>query len=276
MADWQIVGLMTLSGVLGGVAGEILTDTTEAGYKRWAKGALLGVVAALVVPLFLTSVSSELLAHAFDSSTTPKLLVLCAYCLLAATGARRFITALSDNLLRKQLDEAVARNHELEHQTESLRTEAEETLKDVTSGLTVVATPTAPNNLDDDVGTVVDVQPGPDADDPWKDQFGGKSRDRGRKLTARIRRVPQDDKLRLVTIVVSTDGSAPLDGNVVFYLHPTFDPHIRTVHVSNGEARLNLVCWGAFTLGALADQGKTKLELDLQEHPEADEPWKSR
>lgn len=69
---------------------------------------------------------------------------------------------------------------------------------------------------------------------------------------------------RWVEITVkSTDPARPLTGTVVFYLHPTYAPPTCDVPVVNGEATLKLQAWGAFTLGAVADAGSTRLELDL-------------
>ena len=50
---------------------------------------------------------------------------------------------------------------------------------------------------------------------------------------------------------------------VVFFLHPIFTPASQTVMPVNGEAKLTLHAWGAFTVGALADGGRVRLELDL-------------
>jgi hypothetical protein len=39
---------------------------------------------------------------------------------------------------------------------------------------------------------------------------------------------------------------------------------------------LKLTAWGAFTVGVLADEGRTKLELDLSELEDAPEDFRSR
>jgi len=53
---------------------------------------------------------------------------------------------------------------------------------------------------------------------------------------------------------------------VEFHLHETFPQPVQVVKPSGGEARLTVLAWGAFTVGAVADQGKTLLELDLSEN----------
>jgi hypothetical protein len=57
-------------------------------------------------------------------------------------------------------------------------------------------------------------------------------------------------------------GNPPLVGKVRFHLHDTFTPDVEEVEVENGVARLTIVAYGAFTVGAELDDG-TKLELDL-------------
>jgi hypothetical protein len=66
--------------------------------------------------------------------------------------------------------------------------------------------------------------------------------------------------------VVAQGGARPLTGTVTFYLHDTFDQPVQRVKVNkNGVARLVVYAYGAFTVGAVADGGKTLLELDLAE-----------
>lgn len=59
----------------------------------------------------------------------------------------------------------------------------------------------------------------------------------------------------------------PLEGAVRFFLHPTFTPETVEVAAERGVARLPLHAYGAFTVGATADDGFTCLELDLAADP---------
>ncbi|QND24515.1 hypothetical protein HB774_34575 (plasmid) [Rhizobium leguminosarum bv. viciae] len=64
-------------------------------------------------------------------------------------------------------------------------------------------------------------------------------------------------------LVDQTDAK-PLEGDVTFYLHPTFAEPVYVVRATNGRAILEEChAYGAFTVGISANQGKTKLELDL-------------
>ena len=69
---------------------------------------------------------------------------------------------------------------------------------------------------------------------------------------------------------------SPLRGDVTFFLHPTFQPDHRRVRATDGAARLNLRGWGASTVGAVCDDGQTKLELDLAEQEGLDPVFQSR
>ena len=65
-------------------------------------------------------------------------------------------------------------------------------------------------------------------------------------------------------------------GSVQFFLHDTFANSKPVVAVGpNGVAELTLDAWGAFTVGAIADFGLTRLELDLAELDEAPSSFKS-
>jgi hypothetical protein len=63
--------------------------------------------------------------------------------------------------------------------------------------------------------------------------------------------------------VTSTNAGAVLTGTVRFHLHPTFVPSKRDVVAVNNEAVLNLIAYGAFTVGAELFDPKIVLELDL-------------
>ena len=64
---------------------------------------------------------------------------------------------------------------------------------------------------------------------------------------------------------------------VQFFLHDTFRNQRPVVTVgSDGVAELKLRAWGAFTVGALADEGQTKLELNLEELETAPQEFRDR
>lgn len=105
--------------------------------------------------------------------------------------------------------------------------------------------------------------------DPHKGFAQGLAEANDRRLTATItpvRGVPGMHRVHLQ--VVPTQPTRPLREPVIFHLHPTFDLEQVVVEPDiDGTARYDLLSWGAFTVGAETDRGRTRLELDLCEVP---------
>jgi hypothetical protein len=123
-----------------------------------------------------------------------------------------------------------------------------------------------------------DIDPQATAD-PWKGRFGGKSVSNDRRLEAEVKPILGSAGLFAIRLTVSSlhPETNPLRGAVQFFLHPTFHNDKPVVTVGpTGVAELNLRAWGAFTVGAVADDGKTKLELDLSELETAPAEFRSR
>lgn len=113
------------------------------------------------------------------------------------------------------------------------------------------------------------------ANDPQKGLWGGKREANFRAVKAgTIRALRSDpDFFRIPLEVWSTDSSGhPLTGLVRFHLHDTFEPQVEEVEAVGGVARLELVAYGAFTVGIEGEDG-TKLEIDLSD-PDIDAPKK--
>lgn len=115
--------------------------------------------------------------------------------------------------------------------------------------------------------------------DPQKGRFGGREVANGRRISATVEPSAVRSDWCIVTVVVHPEPGAPaLSGQVKFYVHDTFVPNRYTISVDRGEARLQLRAWGAFTVGAVADDGATLLELDLATSPNvvAPDDWRHR
>lgn len=113
--------------------------------------------------------------------------------------------------------------------------------------------------------------------DPQKGRWGGEAVRNGRQLRATV--VPATNITAFFTVhleVTASAGAPKLDGVVRFHLHPSFQVASPVVPVRDGIASLTLVAWGAFTVGAEADGGKTALELDLAKLPDAPFEFTSR
>lgn len=143
-----------------------------------------------------------------------------------------------------------------------------------------VGTGKSPSEADDRKAiSKENIAPGKVPGDPWKGQFGGRNVANNRQLSAKVSRVPGSSDLFSIQLTVSSTDQQqyPLKGAVQFFLHPTFHNDRPVVSVdSNGNAELNLTAWGAFTVGAIADNGATRLELDLSELKDAPFDFRNR
>lgn len=95
-----VLGIMVVAGILGGIANYFLAERhAEFAWRDLFKYAVLGVVAALMVPLFLNMISSNLLDLA---RTRPiNLFVFAGFCLIAVIFSRRFLENLSTKLIQQ-------------------------------------------------------------------------------------------------------------------------------------------------------------------------------
>lgn len=117
-----------------------------------------------------------------------------------------------------------------------------------------------------------------DPEDPQRGLWGGRPESEYRRLSADVRPLPGETELFQVKLKIrSTDPKGhPLSGNVCFHLHPTFTPQSVSVQVQDGLVILERIAWGAFTVGAEADEGRTRLELNLAELEGAPQKFRER
>jgi hypothetical protein len=113
------------------------------------------------------------------------------------------------------------------------------------------------------------------SNDPQKGRWGLLADRNNRKLSATVTERPYGDFYDVLLTVESTNQLYPLQWYVQFHLHNTFNNPDPIVQVTNGKAELRLTAWGAFTVGAEADMGLTKLELDLAELPNVPEKFRA-
>ena len=95
-----VLSIMITAGILGGIANYFVAERhAEFAWRDLFKYAVLGVVTALIVPLFLNMISSNLLDLA---RTRPiNLFVFAGFCLIAVLFARRFLESLSARLIQQ-------------------------------------------------------------------------------------------------------------------------------------------------------------------------------
>ncbi len=151
--------------------------------------------------------------------------------------------------------------------TDSERAKKEEEVKDQASSAGALQEPKAAarnwiSELSSPGAAAPVIEPGTVPDDPWKGVFGGSNRNDDWELSAKVTPMLSGHEFQ-VDLTVSSRTSKPVSGDVTLYLHPTFPKMVQTVPLNfKGVARLTLVAWGAFTVGAITPDG-AKLELDL-------------
>lgn len=92
--------IMVVTGVLGGIANYFMTERGNAFSARdLTKYSVLGVVAALTVPLFLNMISSDLLAVA--KARPIDLFVFAGFCLMFVLFSRRFVENIAAKLMQQ-------------------------------------------------------------------------------------------------------------------------------------------------------------------------------
>lgn len=104
------------------------------------------------------------------------------------------------------------------------------------------------------------------ANDPQKGRWGGKPEANGWQLSGAVKPSALDSAMYVVELTVkSTMANRSLRGGVSFFVHDTFPQERYDVRPHQGNARLELRAWGAFTVGAWIEEDATELELDLAE-----------
>ncbi len=135
-----VLGIMFLMGIVGGSINMILAgDDALKGLKGWGKAVVLGIGAAILIPLFLNTIESDLLKNVLAA---PELgadaLIFAGFCLIAAISSRQFIRTLSDRVTalaqdaKKAADEA---KKQVENANETAA-EALETAEQAAAGVT--------------------------------------------------------------------------------------------------------------------------------------------
>lgn len=107
------------------------------------------------------------------------------------------------------------------------------------------------------------------SEDPQRGKWGGQSEVGLWRLRASVQPLPASSEFFSVLLEVTTNEAQAERGSVTFHLHPTFSPAVREVPLVAGRAELELLAWGAFTVGAECGEKRVPLELDLARIPGA-------
>ncbi|MBI1686536.1 pYEATS domain-containing protein [Caulobacter hibisci] len=116
--------------------------------------------------------------------------------------------------------------------------------------------------------------------DPWQGQFLSHPHQAGSiKLDAQVKALPGDADWFSITILINFADEATAahlaDSPARLYLHPTFPNPIRDIRLGKMGFALELVGWGAFTVG-LQLQNDERYELNLALLPNAPAVFKAR
>lgn len=108
---WTVFVTMLLAGMGGGLARFVQLRATSSKEASWITCVVMGVAAAFLVPLFLNTISSPLIAESRDYPE--KLFVLIGFCIAAAYFSQQFMDSVGRRALRvSQEARALARTAE--------------------------------------------------------------------------------------------------------------------------------------------------------------------
>ncbi|ELM3722631.1 hypothetical protein RYR28_001375 [Edwardsiella piscicida] len=102
-----VVLIMAVTGIVGGLANFLSDDNLKFELRPVAKSIVLGVSASVMVPLFLSMISSDLLFK--SSASAESYFVLAGFCMVASIFSRSFINGVSSKILNdlKQKTESI-------------------------------------------------------------------------------------------------------------------------------------------------------------------------
>ena len=274
-----IILIMLTAGLFGGLVNFLLpaNENPDTGkkIKLWWECLILGIGATIMIPLFLEIAQSNLLENiSFNFAWEPEAgkegvlakdyLLYFSYCLVAAAAGFRFIYMLINNVVKdqqitRQKDKISVLQKEKEKRVKNSQLSQQKEEKEVHMELSRTAAPSALPTL----------PPISHPEDPQKGRFGGKAESNRRKLSAAVADSFVPGFYKVTLSVKATDASHPLDSDVVFYLHDSFNPSVYLIKpadfVGDVASVAGILSYGAFTVGAITDNGNTLLELDLAE-----------
>lgn len=236
-----------------------------------------------------------------NKSIASDYLLWAAYCLLAAAAGMRFIDLLVNKLLTqaqvvqlvKNVEEKKKENKELEKEKETLKEEIDKNTKaeekriknyEVSEQNIIQPLNNVSLNAEEDFTKasfsqekLPELPPVKFANDPQKGRFGGKSSSNGRTLSVSHKNYFLPGFLKLIIKITADNIENPLNGNVYLFLHDSFaDSVVKFVANKETEIIHEVISYGAFTIGAIADDGKTMLELDIAELKDFPEDFRNR
>lgn len=101
MSELQIIILMVIAGILGGVVNYGLSRPDKVNWVNLFWSIVIGISASLLVPLFLNTISSTLLSGVLEkTASVSDIFVFFGFCLLGAIASKSMIQTLTNKILR--------------------------------------------------------------------------------------------------------------------------------------------------------------------------------
>lgn len=94
--------ISVISGVFGGLINFLQIDNDDFSWSKFFKSIVIGVGASFVVPLFLQTISSDLITQC--KTDGKYYFVYSGFCLIAAIFSRRFLATVADAVIKKAED----------------------------------------------------------------------------------------------------------------------------------------------------------------------------
>lgn len=118
---FNLLMIILTCGIIGGVGNTLRENSVEV--KVYLKNIVLGIIAALTVPLFLQLVSSGIITEIITTEKThsSNYLVFAGFCVIASFSAISFLTSISGRVLQNMKEEI--KNLKTENETIKTNTE---------------------------------------------------------------------------------------------------------------------------------------------------------
>ena len=100
----QIIVIMLFAGLFGGIVNFLMLENKNDGVKllknrAFYKSLFLGIAASFLVPLFLNTISSNIIES--SEKDIYQLLVFAGFCLIAAISSKTFINSISESMIKE-------------------------------------------------------------------------------------------------------------------------------------------------------------------------------
>jgi outer membrane murein-binding lipoprotein Lpp len=277
---WIIVAIVLVSGILGGLVNyyyNLKKAPDENEVHTIGRSLIIGVGAAIIVPIFLEVTQSKVLQGVINNELN-QVVLLVSFCVLAAISSTRFISSVSDSVISRLTKEV----KDTKEEAKIAKEEAKEAKQKADVTITAIeqrgGTKTLPGTTKRLLSATKSLS-SIDTNDPIKGQFGGKPKDENENFELLLADFTESSVKGWYNLTFKVralnPSKKPLEGNVTFYLHPTFRPDVEKVKVVNGVALMSKIAWGAFTIGAELEDG-TQLEYDLAENTDLPQDFRKR